>query len=103
MTLDATPKPTAGPPRQRRKDDRLGLRLSMDEHALISEAAAAADTTVTEFVLRSATDAAHRVLADRRRFVLSAPAWESFARALDREPRSLPRLVELLGEPSVFE
>jgi uncharacterized protein (DUF1778 family) len=97
------PKPPADSPRRRRKDDRLGLRLSIDERALISEAAAAADTTVTEFVLRSATDAAHRVLADRRTFVLAAPAWEALARALDREPRSLPRLVELLGEPSVFE
>ena len=102
MTLGAS-KPSADLPRRHRKDDRLGLRLSVDERALISEAAAAADTTVTQFVLRSATDAAHRVLADRRTFVLAAPAWEAFARTLDREPRSLPRLVELLGEPSVFE
>jgi len=46
VTLDATPKAPAGPPGRRRTDDRLGLRLSVDERALIAEAAAeAADPT----------------------------------------------------------
>lgn len=103
VIVDGAPKASANPPHPRRKGDRLGLRLSVEERALIAEAAAAADTTVTEFVLRSATDAAHQVLADRRAFVLPALAWEAFVATLDREPRSLPRLAEFLGEPSIFE
>jgi uncharacterized protein (DUF1778 family) len=103
MIIDDASKAPVSPPHPRRKGDRLGLRLSVEERTLIAEAAAAADTTVTEFVLRSATDAAHQVLADRRTFVLPAPAWEAFVAMLDHEPRSLPRLVELLGEPSLFE
>jgi uncharacterized protein (DUF1778 family) len=102
MRLDTAPT-VHDTSRPQRKGDRLGLRLSAEQRALISEAASAAETTVTEFVLRSVTDAAHQVLADRRTFALPAEQWDAFMAVLDREPRPFPSLVELLGEPSVFE
>jgi len=108
VTLDAAPKAATDPPSPRRKDDRLWLRLSAQERALISEAAAVADTTVTEFVLPSTADAAHQVLADpslpeSAHVRPAGPCMGGLRGLLDREPRSLPRLVELLGEPSVLQ
>jgi uncharacterized protein (DUF1778 family) len=85
------------------KSERLDLRVSPDQKHLFEDAAAVTDRTLTDFVVQSASVAAHDVLADRTRFVLSPVAWKAFSAALDREPRYLPRLATFLAEPSVVD
>jgi uncharacterized protein (DUF1778 family) len=54
-------------------------------------------------LLESALVKAEETLADRTRFGLTAEQWKAFQDALDAPPRDIPRLEQLLREPSVFE
>ena len=86
----------------RRRSQRIEVRATPEDRALIDRAVAAADTSVTAFVLSSVTTAARQVLTDRTEFVLSpeaAAAWE----AINARPaRDLPGLRELMQRPSPF-
>lgn len=99
-----TPHPVRGTSRSTNpKSERLAVRVSREQRALLVDASRAQETTVTEFVLSAATRAAQDVLADRHRFVLDGPEWAAFVAALDRAPRELPRLRSLFSSPSVLD
>ena len=66
-------------------------------------AAAAAQRSVTDFVLESALASAAETLADRQSFQLDPEQWEVFVAALDAPPQVHPRLARLLQEPSTVE
>lgn len=86
----------------RLRGQRLEVRTTSDERALIDRAVAAQGTDLTEFVVSNLTVAAQRVLADRTEFVLDATsveAWESINR---RRARDLPGLRRLIERPSPF-
>jgi uncharacterized protein (DUF1778 family) len=85
------------------KSERLAVRVSREQRALLVDASRAQATTVTEFVLKAATQAAQDVMADRRRFVLDEPDWVAFVSALEAAPRELPRLRSLLSSLSVLD
>lgn len=87
----------------RRKNDRLELRLEPAQRHLLDEAAAAAEMTVSAFVLSHATEAAREVLADRTSFVLPADRWDAFTGLLEREVRPMPGLAAFLARPSVLD
>ena len=82
--------------------DRLELRLEPGHRALLDAAAAETGMSASAFVLSHATDAAHRVLADRTAFVLPAERWDAFKTLLDRSERPQPELAAFLARPSVF-
>lgn len=90
-------------PRDAAKKERLGLRVSAAQRALLDEASRTSETTLSEFVLTAATRAAEDVLADRRRFALPNDRWDEFVRLLDAPPRTLPRLRRLLASPTVLD
>ena len=86
----------------RRRSERLEVRTTPEERALIDRAVAAAGTEMTEFVVSNLTMAARRVLADRSEFVLDddqRAAWEAANR---RRARDLAGLRELMERPSPF-
>ena len=85
------------------KNGRLGLRTNDTQRSLLTAASRGEGTTISEFVLKYATRAAEGVLADRRAFVLAESQWTAFTDVLDRPPRDLPRLRELLEAPTVFD
>lgn len=89
-------------PRTRTRSERLEVRTTSDERALIDRAVAEQGTDLTEFVVSNLTTAARRVLADRTEFPLhdrSVEAWEEINR---RRARDLPGLRELMERPSPF-
>lgn len=86
-----------------RKSERLGLRTSDWQRSLLVAASKAEGTTVSEFVLKHATRAAENLLADRRVFMLSDEAWESFNAALDRPDCEVAGLQELMAARSALE
>lgn len=86
-----------------RKEQRIQLRASTREVTTIARAAASEGMSVSAFILDSASERAQRTLADQRHFELNAKQWRAFTEALDRPPRSLPRLERLLREPSILE
>lgn len=78
------------------------MRASSTQKELISQAASLSGQSVTDFVLRSAVDRAHDVLADQRIFQMSEDEWAWFKDFLDSPPKSMPRLKKLLTESPIF-
>jgi uncharacterized protein (DUF1778 family) len=85
------------------RTDRLDLRISTEAKQALQAAALVRQTSVSDFVLASALEAAQEALADRNRFGLKAEQWAAFQAALDAPPASYPRLKQLLQERSLFE
>jgi uncharacterized protein (DUF1778 family) len=81
------------------KTQRVHLRVAASDDELFRNAAAAADESLSEFLVESGRERAERLLADRDRFVLSPAQWRKFTVALDRPPREIPELVELFRSP----
>jgi uncharacterized protein (DUF1778 family) len=85
------------------KTERIALRASARERALLYQASRVRETTLSEFVLGAATAEADNVLADRTRFELPADQWDRFVELLDQPPADKPRLRRLLTKPSVLD
>lgn len=89
-------------PTPRLRSERLEVRTTREERAVIDRAVAAQGSDLTEFVISNLTVAARRVLADRTDFRLDAEgaqAWEAINR---RRARDLPGLRRLMERPSPF-
>lgn len=84
------------------RSERLEVRTTKDERALIDRAVAEQGTDLTEFVVANLTVAARRVLADRVEFVLDAEAAEAWDAINRRRGRDLPGLRHLMDRPSPF-
>jgi uncharacterized protein (DUF1778 family) len=82
---------------------KLDLRLTADAKRTLQTAAAAANRSVSDFVLESALARAAETLPDRTRFSLSPERWAEFQALLDAPPQENPRLANLLRTPSIFE
>ena len=85
------------------RSEKLDLRLTRKAKAALRAAAAAANRSVSEFVLESALARADEALADRRSFGLNPTQWKAFLAALDAPPRPLPRVERLFREPGFFD
>lgn len=85
------------------RTEKLDLRISSDAKQTLRAAAAAAQRSISDFVLESALARADETLAERQRFGLDADQWKKFQEALEAPVRRLPRVERLLSEPSVFE
>lgn len=85
------------------KQSRLAVRLTVDQDALIRDAAAAAGQSLTDFVTSAAVTRAEDTLADRRVFRLDDAAWVEFNAILDRPAERVPALAKLLNETAPWE
>jgi uncharacterized protein (DUF1778 family) len=85
------------------RSERVDLRMTPSAKAVLQRAAAAANKTLTEFLLDSGLHAAHDTLADRRTFILDERQWDAFTAALDAPPADNPRLRELLARKPAWE
>jgi uncharacterized protein (DUF1778 family) len=86
----------------RLRNERLEVRTTTDERALIDRAVAEQGTDLTEFVISNLTVAAQRVLTDRTSFVLDADAAEAWEAINRRRARDVPGLRSLMERPSPF-
>ena len=84
------------------RSEKLDLRLTPGAKQTLQRAAAAAQRSVTDFVLESALASAAETLADRRSFRLDPEQWEAFVATLDAPPQLHPRLARLLQEPTLW-
>jgi uncharacterized protein (DUF1778 family) len=87
---------------RRRRSERLEVRTTPEDRALIDRAVAESGTDLTEFVVSNLTGAARRILADRTDFALDAAALRSWEAVNRREARDLPGLRRLMERPSPF-
>jgi uncharacterized protein (DUF1778 family) len=87
---------------KRKRSERLEVRTTPEDRALIDSAVAASKTDLTEFVVANLTVAARRVLADRSEFVLDSESQQAWENINQRPARELPGLRELMQRPSPF-
>lgn len=85
------------------KTERLNLRLTPAQDAVLRRAAEARGEAVSDYVLRHAVDAAETDLVDRRVFVVDDAAWARLQDVLARPARPAKKLQQLLAEPSILE
>ena len=83
---------------QANRTEKLDLRLSRAAKRTLQSAAAAAQKSVSEFVLESALREAESQLADRRVFTLDEEGWQAFLKALDAPPSESLPLKRLLRD-----
>ncbi|HUG07363.1 MAG TPA: DUF1778 domain-containing protein [Acidimicrobiia bacterium] len=87
---------------RRNRSERIEVRATPEDRALIDRAVAASGTDLTDFVLTNLTVAARRVLADRTEFALESDAREGWEKINRRRARSLAGLRDLMARPSPF-
>ena len=85
------------------KDQRLHVRLSSEQDALIRRAAETEGKNITDFTVEATVEHAQDVLADRRLFLLGDAAWQEFTALLDRPVIHKPRLEKLFAETPPWE
>jgi|SRR5262245_14770793 len=89
--------------RRSSKTTRLNLRASVAQKHILEEAARLKQTSVTEFVLQKACEAAQEIVAEEGRIRLSRRDWDAFRKALDAPTRRIPNLRKLLTSKSVLD
>ena len=75
------------------KKERLEARLTPEQKKYIEEAARIKGTSISDFVVLSAADAAMRTIREQQVLVLNERAREVFVKALLNPPAPGPRLV----------
>ena len=86
-----------------RRTQRIDLRATPLQEALIQQAASQTDRSVSEFILSSATLEAERVLADRRWFSVSSEQFDAIEAVLDAPLEETSRFARLLARLAVDE
>lgn len=82
---------------------RLNLRATTHQKEIIAKAAELKQTTMSDFIMEKAYQAASEILAEQTQFILSAEKWAEFCEALDAPPRQIPALRKLLTQPSILD
>lgn len=74
------------------KNQRIDLRLSMEDKSMIEEAAAMTNQTVTQFMLNSASERAAEIIEQHRRIVRNDASWEQVMDAISNPPMPVAKL-----------
>ncbi len=82
---------------------RFGLRATVQQESLIRAAAETTGSSVTQFVLSSACEAAENALANQKHFFVDETQWRAFLEALERPAETKPRLSKLMRSQSPWE
>jgi len=86
------------------KETRISVRINPAQKAVIARAARLGRTTLTDFVVNQAFQAASRLVADETRFLMTPAQFKQFCHALDAPPaKNLKAMKKLLSEPSVLD
>jgi len=84
------------------KTSRINLRTTERQEQVIRRAARATEHTMSDFILDSAVEHAHQVLADRRWFSASEEQFREFVRLLNAPLPSTSKFDKLFARPSRF-
>ena len=97
-SLPASAAATPAPSRvsSRARTERLNLRTTASEDALLRAAAEIQDKSVSQFVLDAAKEAAQNAILDQSSFRLSEKPWNELIEYLDRPAVFKPKLAALM-------
>lgn len=80
------------------KSERINLRVSPEDLALIDAAAGEDGVDRSTFILNLAVTEAKMRIRDRVVITLDPDSWDELTRMLDRPPRHLPELEQLFRD-----
>jgi uncharacterized protein (DUF1778 family) len=81
----------------------LNIRTTDQNKYLLQQAAEMLGTTVSGFLLNTATEKAYQLIQNQNHFTLDDDHWDKFCQALDRSSSKKLKLEELLKSKSVFK
>ena len=84
------------------KGKRIELRVTAEQKSAIETAAALQGRSLTDFSAETLMERAHEVIQRDRQLRVDAIQFDAFLEVLDRPPRSINGLRELLARESVF-
>ena len=84
------------------KDERLALRVTAAQKAIIERASNVMGRTLTDFSVSALVERAEDVLADQRVFHIPSDRWAEIEALMDAPVVPNPGLVDLFSKPSVF-
>lgn len=87
---------------KRNRSERLEVRMTLEDRALLDRAVAVSGSDLTDFVVTNLAMASRRVLADRTMFALGPDSLQAWERVHQRPARTLSGLRELMKRPSPF-
>lgn len=99
MTTEASPTTTDTLDAGERRSERIDLRVTPTEAALIRQAAASRRQSVTEFLTSAAVQAASGAAEEDRRVVLMNEVFDRLVDQLDEPAQLVPALAELIRRP----
>lgn len=79
------------------RETNIHIRARVADRELIDRAAEVLGKSRSDFVLDTVRREAEEVLREQRVFELDADQWKSFMDALDKPPKSNPRLRDLFS------
>ena len=86
------------------RESRLSVRINPAQKAIIARAAQLRRTTITDFVVDQAFQAASQLIADQTQLCMTAGQFKEFCHALDAPPaKNLKAMRRLLSEPSMLD
>ena len=88
---------------EEQKTSQIHVRVSHHQKETIARAAQIKHTSVSDFVLENAYEAANQIIAEENNITMPPEQWEAFCQALDAPPKRIPALVKLLNSPSIFD
>jgi uncharacterized protein (DUF1778 family) len=84
------------------KSARLDFRVTAEQKATIEEAAAIEGRSLTDFSASTLVERAQEIIQRDRRLRVDAVRFDAFVEVMDRPPRSVAGLRELLTRETVF-
>jgi uncharacterized protein (DUF1778 family) len=93
----------AVPARKGAKTEKLDIRLTSKEEAVIKQAAILRHTTASNFVRQQAIMAAESIIHDQTRFVVTDTQWQVIEAALKQPAKVLPNLQKRLSKKDEWD
>jgi len=81
----------------------LNIRTTDKTKHLLQQAANMLGTTVSGFLLNSATAKAHEIIQNQNHFFLDDNRWNMFCEELDRAPSKNKKLQAVINSKGVFK
>lgn len=81
----------------------LNIRTTNETKHLLQQAANMLGTTVSGFLLNSATEKAYGIIQNQNHFFLDEARWNTFCETLDRMPTKNKKLEALFNDEAISD
>lgn len=84
------------------KTELLNIRTNVETKQLLKQASKMLGTTISGFLLRCATEEAHKIIQNQTNFMVDDKTWKEICNELDKPPAKNKNLQNLMYSKGVF-